>query len=343
MYLSVNEIYQGDARELLPRIEPDSISCSVWSPPYFVGKAYEKYLSYQDWVELLRTVISHHFAIIKPGGFLVVNIADILCFPDEAMPRIQAPNIRRQVHPITREDVLAAKAAHPGYNRDQLAVLLGCSEQTIDRRLNGNNIRGGKYNTQTRVHLVSNIVDEAGREAGFFLYDRRVWVKDAAWQNSQWHTLSYRSVDEFEYLYFFWKPGETLVDRHRLTREEWVEWGSRGVWKFPSVRANDDHEAKYPLELPRRVIKLLTAPGETALDCFMGSGTTALAAIQEGRDYIGIELQQEYVELARRACQAATKQATLFQRNNGLAATANGKQQHNKPLAKQMSLLEEAI
>src|SRR5205807_1100904 len=111
-------------------------------------------------------------------------------------------------------------------------------------------------------------------------------------------TLSYRSVDEFEYLFFFWKPGETVVDRDRLAPGEWVEWGSRGVWRIPSVRANDDHEAKFPIELPRRVIRLLTAPRDTVLDCFMGSGTTAIAAIQEDRNYIGIELAEEYVKKA---------------------------------------------
>ncbi|HZP81073.1 MAG TPA: site-specific DNA-methyltransferase [Chthonomonadaceae bacterium] len=302
MPLAINEIHLGDARELLKEIEPESVACSVWSPPYYVGKEYEKYLSYEGWLNLLKEVIKQHYPLMKPGGFLVINIADILCFPDETMPRIQAMNLRRQRSSVTREDVLAAKQAYPHYNRYELATLLGCSEQTVDRRLNGNNIRGGKYATQTRVHLVGGIIEAAGSEAGFYLYDRRVWVKDAAWENSKWHTLSYRAVDEFEYLYFFWKPGITLIDRKRLTQEEWVEWGSRAVWTIPSVRANDDHEAKFPIELPRRVIRLLTAPQDTVLDCFIGSGTTAIAAIREGRNYIGIELQPDYVALARKAC-----------------------------------------
>jgi site-specific DNA-methyltransferase (adenine-specific) len=317
MPLSINQIHNGDSRELLKQIAPNSIACSVWSPPYFVGKEYEKYLSYEDWVGMLQTVIKHHHSILKPGGFLVVNIADILCFQDPTMPRIQAQNLRRQRCDITREEVLAAKSEHPDYNRNQLATLLGCSEQTIDRRVNGNNIRGGKYNTQTRVHLVSGLIEDAGVAAGLYLYDRRVWMKDAAWENSKWHTLSYRSVDEFEYLFFFWKPGETVVDRDRLTSAEWVEWGSRGVWRMPSVRANNDHEAKFPIELPRRVIKLLTAPGETVLDCFMGSGTTALAAIQEGRNYIGIELNKQYVASASAACEKEAKKRAVVTQHSG--------------------------
>lgn len=310
-YIQVNKIHQGDARDLLKQIEPNSIACSIWSPPYHVGKEYEKDVSYDEWVDLLKEVIKLHFPIIKPGGFVAINIADILVFPDENMPRIQAANISRHKSPVTREDVLAAKAAYPHYNRYQLAELLGCSEQTIDRRLNGNNIRGGKYNTQTRVHLVGQIIEEASLDAGLYLYDRRAWVKDAAWQNSQWHTLSYRSVDEFEYIYILWKPGETVINRQKLTPKEWSEWGSRGVWQFPSVRANDDHEAKFPIELPSRLIRLLTEPKDNVLDCFIGSGTTAVAAVRLDRNYIGIELLPHYVELARRKCEEEKQQKKL--------------------------------
>ena len=296
--IEVDKFHVGDARELLPQIAPDSVALSVWSPPYHVGKNYEKHMSFDDWQSLLRDVIAAHFAILKPGGFLAINIADILCFRDESMPRVQALTLSRRRHAITTEDVLAAKASNPTFNRDQLARLLGCSEQTIDRRLNGNNIRGGKHTAQTRVKLVGGLIEQMALDSGLYLYDRRVWVKDAAWENSRWASLSYRAVDEFEHVFIFWKPGVTKVDRNRLPREEWVEWGSRAVWQFPSVRANDIHEAMFPIELPLRCIRLLTDPGDVVLDCFMGSSTTARAAAATGRHFIGIERIPEYVTVA---------------------------------------------
>jgi DNA modification methylase len=307
--LEVNAIHCGDATELLRRIERNSVAVSVWSPPYFVGKDYEAHLDFEAWQSMLRTVIAEHYGAIKPGGFLVINIADILCFRDETMPKVQAANVSRHRSAITRETVLEARKQHPNLNRHQLAKLLGCSEQTIDRRLNGNNIRGGKYDTQTRVKIVGGLVEEWALVAGFYPYDRRVWVKDAAWENSRWSTISYRAVDEFEYLYFFWKPGVTTVDRSRLSAREWKEWGSRGVWSFPSVRANDDHEAKFPLELPTRIIRLLSDRDDIVLDCFMGSGTTAVAAVNLGRRYIGIELLKKYVRLARKNVKEAASSA----------------------------------
>jgi site-specific DNA-methyltransferase (adenine-specific) len=300
-YLQPNKIYLGDARTLLSKIRPNSISLSVWSPPYFVGKEYEAHLTFDDWKCLLKTVIHLHYPIIKPGSFLVINIADILCFKDPTIPRIQAEAVSQRRSAVTREDVLKAMKEHPDYNRYQLAALLRCSEQTIDRRLNGNNIRGGKYDSQTRVQVIGGLIEEWGLSAGFSLYDRRIWVKDPAWENCRWTSLSYRSVDEFEYLYFFWKPGITKHDRHRLSKQEWKQWGSRAVWTFPSVRSNDDHPAKFPMELPRRVIRLLTDPGDIVLDCFLGSGTTAEAAISERRQYIGIEIQKKYAKQAARS------------------------------------------
>lgn len=305
MALALNKIYHGDARELMLQLEPGSIACSIWSPPYYVGKSYEKHLTYEQWADLLRSVISAHYAALSPGGFLAINIADILCFPDPNMPRVQAQTLSQRKVNLTTEDVLAAIRRHRTTNRHQLAQLLGCSEQTIQRRLQGVNIRGGKYAMQTRVKLVGGLIEELGSEAGLYLYDRRIWAKDPAWENSRWHSSSYRAVDDFEYVYIFWKPGEVLVDRHRLSPQEWAEWGSRGTWFVRSVRTNDDHEAKFPIELPTRLIRMLTQPGDTILDCFVGSGTTAVAAAIQGRNFVGFEIVRNYYHLAVKAYDVA--------------------------------------
>jgi len=298
-HLKIDDIYCGEAETLIQQIEPNSIALSVWSPPYHVGKNYESGQSYEEWKTMLSDVIKLHYTVLKPGGFLAINISDILCFPDDNMPRIQANNVSMRRCSVTEEDVKRAQTKHPDYNRHQLAKILGCSEQTVDRRLHGNNIRGGKYNTQTRVKIVGGLLEDMALSAGLFMYDRRIWLKDAAWANSNWTTNSYRAVDEFEYLYIFWKPGITKVDRQRLSKDEWTEWGSRAVWNIRSVQRNDDHEAKFPLELPRRAIKLLTDEGDTVLDCFMGSGTSAVAALKEKRHYLGIDKEAMYVALAK--------------------------------------------
>lgn len=149
--VEADRIYNGASRELLKHVEPDTISLSFWSPPYFLGKEYEKGESYESWQLLLSAVISEHYRILKPGGFLVINIADILSFEDPAMPKIMGLNPSNRKCGVTKEMILRAQEDHPDYNRHQIAALLDCSEQTVDRRLNGNNIRGGRYATGTHV------------------------------------------------------------------------------------------------------------------------------------------------------------------------------------------------
>lgn len=297
--IKINDIYCGDSQDIMKDIEPNSVSLSFWSPPYFLGKDYELDSSYESWQNLLKNVIRLHFNVLKPGGFMVVNIADILSFQDANMPKIMGLNPANRKCKVTREMILEAKREHPDFNRDQLAALLDCSEQTIDRRLNGNNIRGGRYTPGTHVKLVGGNLERYAYEAGLFLYDKRIWKKDPAWANSRWTNNTLKAVSETEDLYVFWKPGEYVVNRNRLSEREWKEWGYRQIWSIPSVRANNIHPAMFPTELARRVIRLYTDPNETVLDPFVGSGTTAVAAIQTERNFIGIDKIERYVQIAK--------------------------------------------
>lgn len=293
-----NNIYLGDSCKLLKEITANSVSLSFWSPPYFLGKEYEKGESYESWQKMLKTVIQEHFRVLKPGGFLVINIADIMSFEDKNMPKIMGSNPSNRKCSVTKEMILAAKAEHPNFNRDQLAKLLNCSEQTIDRRLNGNNIRGGKYTPGTHVKLVGGNLEQYAYEVGLYLYDTRIWRKDPAWANCKWTTNTLKAVCETEDLYVFWKPGEYEVNRERLTPQEWKDWGYRQIWEIPSVRANDIHPAMFPIQLAQRVIKLYTNEGDVVLDPFLGSGTTVVAAIKCNRKYIGIEKLDKYYKVA---------------------------------------------
>ena len=311
-YLHENKIYVGRSEDVMQKIKPNSIALSFWSPPYFVGKEYEKEETYESWQLMLKKVIENHSLVLKPGGFLVINIADILCFKDESLPRFQAANPSKHKVKITKEMILEVKKKHPNYNRYQLAEILGCSEQTIDRRMNGNNIRGGKYQAQTRVKLVGGSLEEYTYKCKLYLYDKRIWVKDPSWANSRWTSNTYRAVSEYEDLYVFWKPGEFIINRDKLTESEWKEWGLRGVWYINSVSRNDDHEAKFPLELASRIVRLFSNENDIVLDPFMGSGTTAIAALKNNRKYIGIDKEEKYVKLANKSIRKYQSNPTLF-------------------------------
>lgn len=78
------------------------------------------------------------------------------------------------------------------------------------------------------------------------------------------------------------------------------------VWEMPSASATRiGHPAPFPVELPRRLIELYTYKEDLVLDPFIGSGTTAVAAVRSGRHYVGFDTEKPYLELAERRIEQA--------------------------------------
>ena len=90
----------------------------------------------------------------------------------------------------------------------------------------------------------------------------------------------------YEVIYLIAKPNFKLVPKANAYGD---------VWEFPQ-EMNNRHPAPFPVALIDRIISSTNA--QTILDPFMGSGTTAIAALQNNRDYIGIELSSEYCQMA---------------------------------------------
>ncbi len=108
---------------------------------------------------------------------------------------------------------------------------------------------------------------------------------------------------DYEFIQIFKKPGPArrvapeLKAAARLSREEWKEYFS-GHWQFGGVRQLG-HEARFPEELPRRLIRMFTFPNDTVLDPFLGSGTTVKAALNLGRRAVGYEINPAYLDLIK--------------------------------------------
>ena len=98
---------------------------------------------------------------------------------------------------------------------------------------------------------------------------------------------------------------------HGLTQNETGKRNRRTVWTIATRPCKGAHFATFPEELARLCILAGSRPGDTVLDPFSGSGTTGAVAVQEGRDYIGIEINPEYIKLSeQRIGEAAQKGAT---------------------------------
>ncbi len=108
---------------------------------------------------------------------------------------------------------------------------------------------------------------------------------------------------DYEYILLFKKPGPSpslpkeVKEASRMSRDEWKTFFS-GHWTFGGTR-QVRHEAMFPEELPRRLIRMFSFKGETVLDPFVGSGTTVKVALELERDAIGYEIQPEFESVIR--------------------------------------------
>jgi len=89
------------------------------------------------------------------------------------------------------------------------------------------------------------------------------------------------------------KPSKEQKELSIMTAEEW-NTNFAGHWNFAGAR-QDGHIAMFPEELPKRLIKMFSFIGETVLDPFAGSGTTALAAKNLERNSVGFEINPEFI------------------------------------------------
>ena len=86
----------------------------------------------------------------------------------------------------------------------------------------------------------------------------------------------------------------------------------RNLWTISASRHLTNHPTEKPESLLKRIILIGSKEGDTILDPFMGSGTTGVVAKKFGRNFIGIEINQSYFEMASKRIENATREPNLF-------------------------------
>ena len=134
-------------------------------------------------------------------------------------------------------------------------------------------------------------------------------------ETAPYHLVTNKPVQQYEYITTFaGKETEEYNDQEyvwlsafaghgykfvkRLTKEERKKWGYAGIWEITTVRANKEHPAMFPVELPWRCIKMHSDIGGIVLEPFSGSGTTMIACEQTERQCYAMELSPVYCDLA---------------------------------------------
>lgn len=285
--MELDKIYCADSRSMR-EVDDGSVQLIVTSPPYNVGKNYAQHhdaMELREYLALLNESWKECLRVLCRGGRIAVNVANT-------------------------------------WRKPYLPLNAYIAQQMIDL---GFQMRG-------------EIIWDKGASAGI----STAWGSFARASNP---TLR----DVHEYILVFckesWKLEETHGSESGIENLEFVEW-TRSIWRRPQDHVEDAqnsiwkfdtqskhkrngsnstvHPTPFPIDLPLRLILLYTNTGDTVLDPFMGSGTTALAAKMTQRHYVGYEISQEYCTLAQERI-AAFDQPPIIEERLARKAIKRGK------------------
>jgi site-specific DNA-methyltransferase (adenine-specific) len=224
--------------ETMEQLPDGCVALMVTSPPYNVGKDYDGDLSLDEYLGLLRTVLTETYRVLEAGGRVAVNVANL-----------------------------------------------------------------GRKPYLPMNHLVAGVLGEIG----FLLRGEIIWQKSksaggscawGSWQSAKNPTL--RDVHEYVLVaskedFRRRKDGTDSIDKAEFLA------ATTSIWEIaPASARRVGHPAPFPVELPRRLIELYTFRGDLVLDPFVGAGSTAIAAAEAKRHYVGYDISEDYLAIAER-------------------------------------------
>ena len=195
---------------------------------------------------------------------------------------------------------------------EYLNLLKNCFTETYRVLVDGGRACINIANIGRKPYIpLSDYVSKIMIEIGFNMRGEIIWNKSAgAGISTAWGSFQSASNpilrDVHEYILIFSKGNykrerdkeEKELRKDNITKEEFIEW-TKSVWTMNTESAKRiGHPAPFPEELPNRLIKLFSFTNDIVIDPFMGSGTTAIAAIKNKRNFVGYEINKEYINLA---------------------------------------------
>ena len=195
---------------------------------------------------------------------------------------------------------------------EYLNLLKNCFTETYRVLVDGGRACINIANIGRKPYIpLSDYVSKIMIEIGFNMRGEIIWNKSAgAGISTAWGSFQSASNpilrDVHEYILIFSKGNykrerdkeEKELRKDNITKEEFIEW-TKSVWTMNTESAKRiGHPAPFPEELPNRLIKLFSFTNDIVIDPFMGSGTTAIAAIKNNRNFVGNEINEEYINLA---------------------------------------------
>lgn len=259
-----NQIFHGDCEEILKDFPEDSIDLIFTSPPY----ANQRKKTYggvkpDHYVDWFLPKAEQFLRVLKPTGTFILNIKERAINGERHTYVIELIlEMKKQGWLWTEEFVWHKKNSYPGKWPNRF-------RDSWERLL--------QFNKQRK----------------FNMYQESVMVPVGDWAESRLANLSDtdKERDESKVGSGFGKNISNWVDRKKVY--------PTNVLHMATECSNQGHSAAFPVDLPNWFIRLFTKKDDLVLDPFIGSGTTALAAIELGRKYVGIDIHEKYCKLAQ--------------------------------------------
>lgn len=307
--LEVDNLYHGDALSLIDSLQDGSINCVVTSTPYWAMRVYDEIVE-REWADgekcsfgLEQTpeafirhsveILFHLYPKLADSGSIWWNIMD-------------SYNTRTQIRSNAVEALQAMKGLDKRSWKDHQFKRYSA---------------GHAYLKDGEQCMIPQRIAERASRIGYYLKSTISWCKSSCMPEPQQSRVSRNA----EYIFHFTKtrtpefhkeqylslPPE-LGGKQHLESEKLSDF-----WYLPTSAGGDGHGAQFPLQLPGRCIAISTVENDVVLDPFIGSGTTAAAAVLLNRHYIGFDICEAYLDTAKEKIKNAIQhnnvnQMTLF-------------------------------
>ena len=262
--MSEATIIEGDSRERLQDLEAESVDLIVTSPPY----ANQRAATYggvkpDEYVEWFLPIVDQLFRVLKPSGTFILNIKE--------------PAVNGERHTCVIELVVEMRKRGWLWTEEFIWHKKNCYPGKWPNRFRDSWERLYQFNKQRK----------------FKMNQESVMVPVGDWYDNRMRNLSEtdRVRDESKVGSGFGKKVENWLGRDMVY--------PTNVLHGATECGNRQHSAVFPYWLPEWFIALFSDPGDTVLDPFAGSGTVIFAALDMGREVIGVDVYQPYVDKLR--------------------------------------------
>ena len=299
--MSNYQLIQGDCSELLQQLPDNSIDLLITSPPYYNARDYIHYQSYDEYLHKMRSVFTITFDKLKNYHMCVINVGDVIGLAGKSKSTSKKFSISANFTIFMQEigfryidDIIwdkgevQSKRNFVGKNYPYQKYPINAYEHILVFQKIDNTVPRPKCpicnQSQSRVNGINN---------GIITYEcaNPDCIKSKTGRGKRY--------SEFQNM-----KNNYQIDENKISLDIIEKWRRDIVEISPVKKINLNgenilgHTAPFPLEIPLWAISYYSGINDTVLDCFMGSGTTGVACMKLNRNFIGMELQEEYLKVS---------------------------------------------